>query len=66
MCMHNRSVQIDAATHEHLERLAADMHTTVAHTVTLAVRALRQNRAGADLAEPLRRDETAWLDDDLG
>lgn len=66
ICMHSTSVRIDSATHEDLKRLAAELHTTVGNTVTLAVRALRQDRVGADLASPLRQDETDWLDADLG
>lgn len=66
ICMQSTSVRIDTATHEELKRLAAELHTTVGNTVTLAVRALRQDRIGSDLAMPLRRDETAWLDADLG
>jgi hypothetical protein len=66
ICMHSTSVRIDSATHEDLKRLAAELHTTVGHTVTLAVRALRQRRIGSDLAQELRRDETTWLDADLG
>ncbi len=66
ICMHSTSVRIDAATHEELKRLASELHTTVGNTVTLAVRALRQDRVGADLATPLGSDETAWLDADLG
>jgi hypothetical protein len=66
MCMHSTSVRIDADTHEELKRLAQDLGTTVGHTVTLAVRALRQDRVGDQLAQPLRADETAWLDADLG
>lgn len=38
----------------------------VGNTVSLAVRALRQEWVGADLAAPLRDDETAWLDADVG
>lgn len=49
-----------------MKRLAAELHTTVGNTVTLAVRALRQDRVGGQLAEPLREDETGWLDADLG
>ncbi|HEV2070025.1 MAG TPA: hypothetical protein VGR26_09545 [Acidimicrobiales bacterium] len=64
--MHSTSVRIDATTHEELKRLASELHTTVGNTVTLAVRALRQNRVGAELSAPLRSDETAWLDADLG
>jgi len=66
MCMHSTSVRIDGATHEDLKRLAAEMGTTVGNAVTLAVRALRQDRVGADLASPLRDDESTWLDADLG
>jgi predicted transcriptional regulator len=66
ICMHSTSVRIDAETHEELKRLARDLDTTVGHAVTLAVRALRQDRVGEQLAEPLRADETSWLDADLG
>ena len=66
ICMHSTSVRIDAATHEDLKRLAAELHTTVGNTVTLAVRALRQERMGEDLRTPLRPDEAAWLDAELG
>ena len=66
ICMHSTSVRIDATTHEELKRLATELNTTVGNTVSLAVRALRQDRIGADLATPLRADETAWLDGDLG
>lgn len=64
--MHSTSVRIDAATHEELKRLASELHTTVGNTVTLAVRALRQDGVGAELSTPLRSDETAWLGADLG
>jgi hypothetical protein len=66
ICMQSTSVRIDASTHEELKRLAAELHTTVGNTVALAVRALRQDRAGADLHMPLREDERSWLDADLG
>lgn len=66
ICMQSTSVRIDTTTHEELKRLAAEMHTTVGHTVSLAVRALRQDRVGTDLATPLRDDEVTWLDADLG
>lgn len=66
ICMHSTSVRIDVSTHEELKRLAAELDTTVGNTVSLAVRALRQNRVGRDLANPLRSDESAWLDADLG
>ena len=66
ICMQSTSVRIDVTTHEELKRLAAELQTTVGNTVTLAVRALRQDRIGDQLAEPLRDDESAWLDADLG
>ncbi len=66
ICMHSTSVRIDVSTHEELKRLAVELNTTVGNTVTLAVRALRQDRIGTDLVRPLRDDETAWLDADLG
>lgn len=66
ICMQSTSVRIDAATHEKLKRLAAEMNTTVGNTVSLAVRALRQDRVGEELSTALRHDEAAWLDADLG
>lgn len=66
ICMQTTSVRIDGETHDELKRLAAELGTTVGRTVTLAVRALRQDRVGEQLAQPLRADETAWLDAELG
>lgn len=66
ICMQSTSVRIDAATHEELKRLAAELNTTVGNTVSLAVRALRQDRVGQELTTPLREDESTWLDADLG
>lgn len=66
ICMQSTSVRIDSATHDELKRLAAELNTTVGNTVSLAVRALRQDRVGTDLATPLRDDEINWLDADLG
>ncbi len=66
ICMQSTSVRIDAATHEELKRLAAELHTTVGNAVSLAVRALRQDLIGAELMTPLRDDEVSWLDADLG
>ena len=64
--MQSTSVRIDVGTHEELKRLAAELDTTVGNTVTLAVRALRQDRIGSDLRTPFQDDESAWLDADLG
>jgi len=66
ICMHSTSVRIDTPTHKELKRLAAELNTTVGNAVSLAVRSLRQERVGADLTAPLRADEVAWLDADLG
>ena len=66
ICMQSTSVRIDVSTHEELKRLAAELNTTVGNTVSLAVRALRQDRIGDELSTPLRDDETAWLDAELG
>jgi hypothetical protein len=66
ICMQSTSVRIDTATHRELKRLAAELDTTVGDTVALAVRALRQDRIGSDLRTPLREDEAAWLDAQLG
>lgn len=65
-CMHSTSVRIDSDTHEDLKRLAGQLETTVGNTVTLAVRALQQDRIGRQLRTELSDDETAWLDADLG
>ncbi|MDQ3738178.1 MAG: hypothetical protein M3337_03305 [Actinomycetota bacterium] len=59
-------MRIDSITHDELKRLAAELGTTVGHTVSLAVRSLRQDRIGHELTEPLRNEEVAWLDADLG
>ncbi|MGL5826191.1 MAG: hypothetical protein ACRCYU_15465 [Nocardioides sp.] len=64
--MHSTSVRIDTATHDDLKRLAAELDTTVGNAVTLAVRALRQQRIGVDLQAPLRADEAGWLGADFG
>ena len=66
ICMHSTSVRIDVATHEELKRLAAQLDTTVGHTVALAVRALRQDRIGRELGAPLDDQEVGWLDAELG
>jgi len=66
ICMQSTSVRIDTATHDDLKRLAAEFDTTVGNTVTLAVRALRQDHIGRQLHTPLVSEEDAWLDADLG
>lgn len=59
--MQSMRILVDVATNEEIERLAADLGTTVGETVALAVRRLRQERMGVELAAPLRDDEMAWL-----
>ncbi len=66
ICMQSTSVRIDSSTHQDLKRLAAEFDTTVGNTVTLAVRALRQDRIGDQLKDDLNSEESAWLDADFG
>lgn len=65
-CMQSTSIRVDAATHQDLKRLAAEIGSTVGATVALAVRRLRQERMGEQLGSDLRPDETLWLDAELG
>jgi hypothetical protein len=64
--MHSTSVRIDQATHQELKQLALELGTTVGETVALAVRRLRQDRIGEELAVALTPNEVTWLDADLG
>jgi len=63
--MPSTSVRIDKSTHDELKRLATELGTTVGETVALAVRRLRQDRIGEELASSLTSEEAAWLDADL-
>lgn len=58
------SVRIDTATHRELKNLAGQLGT-VGETVALAVRRLRQDQIGVQLAAEATQDEVAWLDADL-
>lgn len=60
------TIRVDRATHEELKRLADKRHATVTETVARAVRLLRQDEMGRQLAQPLPDDDTDWLDADLG
>ncbi len=60
------TIRVDRATHEELKRLAQQRDSTVTETVSRAVRLLRQDEMGRQLAQPLQSDETEWLDADLG
>ena len=64
--VHGTCVNIDATAHEDRKRLAVELSTTFSHTVTLPVRALRQDRIGDDLRTDLRIDEVDWLDAGIG
>jgi hypothetical protein len=60
------TVRVDRATHEELKRLARQRDSTVADTVATAVRVLRQDLMGRELAAPSDQHEAEWLDADLG
>ena len=64
--MQSTSVRIDGSTHQEIKKLASTLGTTVGDTVALAVRRLRQELIGNDLAGGLTDDESRWLDADLG
>ncbi len=59
-------MRIDVKTHQDLKRLAQDLGETVGETVALAVRKLRQDQIGQQLAEELMAEEVEWLDADFG
>jgi predicted transcriptional regulator len=59
------TVRVDRPTHEALKRLARERGSTVTPTVAAAVRLLRQDQMGDELARQLREDEHEWLDADL-
>lgn len=60
------TVRVDRATHDELKRLARERGSTGSETVAQAVRVLRQEQMGQDLARPLARDESQWLNAGLG
>jgi hypothetical protein len=60
------TIRISRSTHDELSRLARDRHQTVAEAVARAVRLLRQEEIGRDLATPLTGEEVSWLDADAG
>lgn len=64
--MQSTSIRIDRSTHEEIKHLSAELGTSVGETVALAVRRLRQERMGRQLAVELTASETAWLDAELG
>ena len=60
------TIRVSRETHATVSRLAAERHETVDQMVARALRMLRQDSMGHDLAAPLTDDETAWLDADAG
>jgi hypothetical protein len=60
------TLRVDRSTHKELKRLARERRTSLADTVARAVRLLRQEAIGQDLAQPLEGAETDWLDAELG
>ena len=60
------TIRVSRETHARVTRLAAERHETIDETVDRALRVLRQEAIGRDLAVPLTDDETAWLDADAG
>lgn len=59
------TVRVDRPTHDALKQLAHERGTTVTETVAAAVRLLRQDQMGAELAHPLDDREVQWLDAEL-
>ena len=60
------TIRVTRETHARVAKLAAQRHETIDQTVARALRVLRQDVMGRDLAIPLTDDETAWLDADAG
>jgi hypothetical protein len=60
------TIRISRSTHEEIKWLARGRHRTVAETVSRAVRLLRQDEIGRDLAVPLTDEELSWLDAEAG
>lgn len=60
------TIRVSRETHARVTKLAAERHQTIDQTVAVALRLLRQDAMGRDMAVPLTDDETAWLDADAG
>ena len=60
------TIRVSRETHATVTRLAAQRHETIDETVARALRVLRQEAIGRDLAIPLTDEETTWLDADAG
>lgn len=60
------TIRVTRETHARVTKLATQRHETIDQTVARALRVLRQDAMGRDLAIPITDDETAWLDADAG
>lgn len=60
------TIRVSRETHDELRRIATEHHRTVADTVSRAVRLLRQDEMGRELASPLTDEDVSWLDADAG
>lgn len=60
------TIRISRDTHVRVTRLAAERHETIDETVSTAIRTLRQDAMGRDLAADLTDEERALLDADAG
>lgn len=58
------TIRISRDTREELRRLADQRHQSIAETVERAIRLLRQDEIGRELAAPLTAEEDSWLDAD--
>ena len=61
-----KMLRVSERTHEGFKREAERRGETIDSIASAALRALRQKEMGQQLSEPLRDDEHAWLDADLG
>ena len=60
------TIRVSRETHALVARLAAERHETIDETVSRAIRALRQDAMGRDLAADLDPGDVLWLDADAG
>jgi predicted transcriptional regulator len=60
------TIRISRTTHDELRRLAQRRHETIDQIVSRAMRLLRQDEIGRELASSLSDEESAWLDADAG
>lgn len=60
------TIRISRETHARVTRMAAERHETIDETVSMAIRALRQDAMARDLAADLTDEEKAWLDAEAG